>query len=202
MLAKSLSVFFLSTLIGAVRSDGIPIGECDFDLAAYTGGWYEIATSSNVANTIENGCDCPVAYYTLNSTFSGNIDVTNSCIKDGSFWTMQGWGKPATNPRASKGNLNVFFSNSQTGSRVMDAYNGNYAVVKTWRDEYNDYTYALVGGSKNTSWWFLSRSPWNNGTVFDDAMTVLDYYGYNTTDYRMAVQDCVFTGGHDGVTLS
>ena len=72
-----------------------PKGDCKFDLDSYTGGWFEVVSSYVVGQTLESGCICPVAYYTANKTYSDNIDVTNSCIRNGQYWKMPGYAYPA-----------------------------------------------------------------------------------------------------------
>lgn len=192
------SVLLLQIVSTSVFAFTVPHGACDVNVDAYTGGWFEIASSWNVANTIERGCECPVAYYSSNATNHDNLDVTNSCIRYGQFWKLQGNAFPVyEDGEKINGNLNVQFS----GGRTVPAPKGNYVILKTWTDEFGDYTNAVVGSNNNMNWWYLGRSPVNNETLLENALHTLQSYEYNVTDYRLAVQDCIFTGGHDGVNL-
>lgn len=174
-----------------------PKGDCDFDLSAYTGGWFEIASAYSVGQTFELGCICPVAYYSLNKTDSSYFDITNSCIRNGQFWKMQGYASPAA--VNSSGSYNVYLY----GSNVPPTYSGNYVVLKVWYDEFDDYTYALVGGNNRNNWWFISRSPSNenDGETLKKALKILRRWNYDVDNYTKPIQKCIFLGGHDGVNL-
>src|SRR5436190_11686432 len=95
----ALSAAFASTAFAFKTPNGV----CDFDADRFTGGWFELASSWNVANTIERGCECPVAVYTTNKVNMTQMDVTNSCLRYGQYWKMQGYTTPATPYSGSKG---------------------------------------------------------------------------------------------------
>lgn len=190
---KIISLVISGIALASANHFTAPNATCEFSADKYSGGWFELASSYDIANTIEKGCECPVAYYSANATNPDNIDVTNSCIRDGQFWKMQG----VAYPTDVDGQLNVrLFGGSTKSSQAA-----NYIVTKLWSDEFGDYEYALVGGNKENTWWFLGRSPMWNETVAGEAKAALEDMGYNVTSARVAVHDCIFLGGHDGVNL-
>ncbi len=191
------ALFTVLPIVKIVSAFEIPEGLCTVSLNKITGGWFELASSDYIGSTLEAGCKCPVAYYSTNKTNPDNIDVSNSCIRYGNFWKVQGYAAPAKS--GSKGNLHVTITTPY--SFPSNENSSNYNILKIWKDEYEDYTHALVGGDTENFWWLLGRSPWNNETVLQNSFHVLLSYGYNTTAYRTPEQDCVFLGGHDGVNL-
>lgn len=186
--------YSLAVLAKKTRSFSVPDGVCDFDIYPYTGGWYELATSATVSNTIEKDCICPVAYYTTNATDSSVIDVTNSCIRNGTFWSVTGNAYQSSTDE-SKGNLRV----SIPGSPSANETSANYIILKQWFTSDENETapqYTLVGGSDENHWWFIGRSPNWNKRIWRNARHVLKANEYNVTDFHKPEQSCHFLGRH------
>lgn len=170
----------------------LPDGVCSFNANRYTGGWYELATSAHVADTMEKDCNCPVAYYTTNTTNSNVIDLTNSCIRNGSFYSVHGNLYPAQKGTPG-GNLEVVLAGNGTATG-----NVNYIVLKQYFTNLESMApqYAIVGGNDENTWWWISRSPNWNDAVWNNVYYVLLANGYNVTDLHVPIQTCIFTGGH------
>lgn len=168
-----------------------PEGLCTFDVNTFTGGWFEIASSNNVSITIEAGCKCPVSYYTTVGD-SKNVSLTNSCIRNDQFWSVNGT-LAAPNGGKPQGGLFATIGNANATSTP------NYIVLKQWFTEKGTPTapqYALVGGSDENWWWLIGRSPLWNMDVWYNAVYVLQAHEYNITGYASADQSCQFIGGH------
>jgi lipocalin len=184
-----------------------PDGLCTFDLNSYTGGWYELASSAYIGETLESGCICPVAYYTTNDTSaSPSLDVTNSCIRNGNYYSVSGKihsasaGEPQGNLLVT---LNSTVTNSNNSKNGNESNKSNYIVLKLYyaQNKQNNDTpiapqYALVGGDIENYWWLLGRTPNWNDTIWNNANYVLQGNDYNVTAYRMPKQTCRFLGEH------
>lgn len=188
-------------LLSHVTAFTIPDGVCSFDVNAFTGGWYELASSYLVGTTIEAGCSCPVAYYTTNVTNANVLDITNSCIRNGRYYSVQGNAFPAPQGRPG-GNLRVELSGSQSNDTLP-----NYIILKQWftppsNGSSTDQTlnnapqFALVGGSNQNMWWFISRTPNFDTDIWYNANYVLQGNEYNITGFTVPSQTCQFLGGH------
>lgn len=197
-------IFVLLTLLWSTNAFVPPSGLCSFDLPSYTGGWYELNTADYVRNTIETDCDCPVAYYTLNSTNSSVLDVTNSCIRNGVFTSISGSASPVAGFPPSNLHVDITSTSEDRSFRANvptstdGATSPNYIVVQQWSSDDTSLApqYALVGGQTENLWWFLGRSPNTNVTIWNYAAHLLQGYGYNVTNYAISSQDCQFLGGH------
>ena len=180
---------------GKCQSFDVPSGICHFSLSSYTGGWYELATSHNVSQTIEVGCICSSVYYTTNTTDSSVLDLTNSCIRWGNYYSVSG--NAYSNLYDTDGSLFVNFTTWPFQNKKQDTQVPNYIILKT----YDDLGYALVGGNNENYWWLLSRSPNWNETVWNNARYVLLSNGYSVGNYSHTEQSCQFLGGHNDQNL-
>ena len=191
---------YLSLVLAAFVSPTLaftpPNGLCKFDSNSYTGGWYEIASSAYVGETLEAGCICPVAYYTTNETSGSILDLTNSCIRNGSNYVVSGQihAAPQGEPQ---GNLVVTLNSMPN---VSDDKNPNYIVLKLYYGQtqgtQGTLQLALIGGDTENYWWLLSRSPNWDDYVWYNANYLLQANYYNVTGFRVPEQTCQFLGGH------
>lgn len=191
------NLFALAFAIGSAKAAfEKPEGVCNISYPKYTGGWFELASSDFVSKTLERGCDCSTAYYTLNTTNSENIDVSNTCLRYGQFWRVSGYSLPVEGE--TEGSRHVVLNSGFPDTNLNVS---NYNIIKIWSDEYDDYTHALVGGDTENLWWLIGRSPNKNETILQNSFHVLLSHGYNITEYHEQNQYCKFIGGHEGVTL-
>jgi apolipoprotein D and lipocalin family protein len=109
------------------------------DLKEYLGTWYEVAS---FPQRFQAGCSNTQARYALRD--DGDIDVFNSCTKDGEAKSAQGRARvvePSTNAK-----LEVSF---------FGPFWGDYWII----DLADDYSHAVVGSPSRDALWILSRSP-------------------------------------------
>jgi len=194
MLFNAILIATIASFVAAQSTDGV----CTLSLPRYSGGWYELATSDFVANTLERDCICSAAYYTLNSTNSDNLDVTNSCIRksDGSYYSVTGHAYPSDKGQP-QGNLRVVIDQPSPPITSEGKENSaNYIAMRLWSDDSEDDRYSLVGSNYTNAWWLLSRSPNWNGTIWNSALHLLEAYDYNVTNWRKTEQTCLFLGTH------
>ena len=103
----------------------------------YLGVWYEIARYEHF---FEKGCSDVSATYTLRE--DGEIDVLNSCTKEGEITTAKGIAY-ATDESNSK--LKVSF---------FRPFYGDYQILMLGEN----YDYAVIGEPSREYFWILSRS--------------------------------------------
>ncbi len=166
-----------------------PRGLCEFSKDKFTGGWYQLATSKKLHETLDDGCICKTAFMTLNRTMSANLDITTSCARWGVF-------------DASHGSLHGDLEREQ-GTFYLDwigeANSGdllgqgpNFIVLKT----YHEMQHVLVGGPTPDHWWLLSRMPNWDQRIMNNARLLLLSHGYVVDAYHRDLQVCRFLGGH------
>ena len=113
------------------------------DLKKYIGKWYEIAA---FPQSFQKGCSCTSAQYSLKP--DGNIEVKNTCIKNGKPKTVIG--KAVVKDKTTNAKLSVQF---------FWPFSGKYWIIALAPD----YSYAVVGHPNRDYLWILSRKP-----VMDD----------------------------------
>jgi lipocalin len=191
-----LELFVIFTIF-IIAIFGQPEGVCHLDLAGYTGGWYELATSDFVASTLELDCICSSSYYTLTSADENILDVTNSCIhrSNDSFYSVTGNVFPAHFDEP-QGNLRAIINERNYNVTNVNTMEANYIVMKLWKTDSKDVRYSLIGSNSTNEWWLISRSPNWNETVWRTAAHLLQAYDYNLTDWQRTEQTCQFLGKH------
>ena len=113
------------------------------DLEKYLGKWYEIAA---FPQSFQKGCSCTSAVYGLRP--DGNIEVTNTCVKEGKI--KKAIGKAVVKDKKTNAKLSVQF---------FWPFSGKYWIIALAPD----YSYAVVGHPNRDYLWILSRKP-----VMDD----------------------------------
>ena len=113
------------------------------DINKYLGKWYEIAA---LPQRFEKGCSCTSAQYSLKP--NGDIEVKNTCLKDGKIKTVIG--KAVIKDKTTNAKLSVQF---------FWPFSGKYWIIALAPD----YSYAMVGHPNRDYLWILSRKP-----VMDD----------------------------------
>lgn len=109
------------------------------DLARYMGTWFEIAS---FPQRFQKGCTDSRAEYRVRS--DGDVEVMNSCLKDGKVDTVKG--KAWVKDKATNAKLKVSF---------FWPFRGDYWII----DLGKDYEFAVVSAPSRKYLWILSRTP-------------------------------------------
>lgn len=133
----------------------------ELNLHRYMGRWYEIARFNH---RFERGMDFVTAEYLMKE--NGKIDVINTGYRAGKYHTAHGQAK-LPDP-AEPGKLKVAF---------FLFFYSDYYVLEL--DE-KDYSYALVGSSKDKYLWILSRVPHLPSETLTELLTKARERGYDT----------------------
>lgn len=147
------------------RDTSQPIGVVtNLDLQRYLGKWYEIA---RFPNRFERDCAGVTAEYALNPDQS--IKVVNTCRK----------GSPNGPVEVAEGKAQVVAPGKLEVTFVpwLPFAKGDYWVLHIDRA----YSYAVVGEPSGKTGWILARGPVLSPAKYDQAMSVLQSMGYDTT---------------------
>lgn len=141
------------------------------DLNRYLGTWYEVARFDSF---FERGCVGVQAIYARGE--GSDIQVTNVCRKgtlDGQRKEVKGkaWVPDAAVP----GKMKVQF---------FWPFSGDYWVLEVG----DNYEYAVVGDSKKSNCWILSRTTTLSSEVYAGIVDRLKGRGYDTTKLMKVLQ--------------
>jgi len=109
------------------------------DLGRYMGTWFEIAS---FPQRFQKGCTDSRAEYRVRT--DGDVEVLNSCLRDGKVDTARG--KAWVMDKATNAKLKVSF---------FWPFRGDYWIIELGRD----YEYAVVSAPSRKYLWILSRTP-------------------------------------------
>jgi apolipoprotein D and lipocalin family protein len=109
------------------------------DLSRYIGRWYEIAS---FPQWFQKGCTDSRAEYRIRP--DGDVEVMNSCLRDGKVDTAKGKAWVVDNATNAKLNVSFFWP-----------FRGDYWII----DLGKDYEYAVVSAPSMKYLWILSRTP-------------------------------------------
>ncbi len=109
------------------------------DLGRYMGTWFEIAS---FPQRFQKGCTDSRAEYRVRT--DGDVEVLNSCLRDGKVDTAKG--KAWVMDKATNAKLKVSF---------FCPFRGDYWIIELGRD----YEYAVVSAPSRKYLWILSRTP-------------------------------------------
>ncbi len=109
------------------------------DLGRYVGRWYEIAS---FPQRFQKGCSDSRAEYRILP--DGNVEVLNSCLKDGKVDTAKGRAWVVDTKTNAKLKVSFFWP-----------FRGDYWII----DLEKDYEYAVVSAPSMKYLWILSRTP-------------------------------------------
>ena len=109
------------------------------DLSRYMGTWFEIAS---FPQRFQKGCTDSRAEYRVLP--DGDVEVLNSCLKDGKVDTAKG--KAWVMDKTTNAKLKVSF---------FWPFRGDYWIIELGRD----YEYAVVSAPSRKYLWILSRTP-------------------------------------------
>ena len=109
------------------------------DLARYMGTWFEIAS---FPQRFQKGCTDSRAEYRVRT--DGDVEVLNSCLRDGKVDTAKG--KAWVKDKTTNAKLKVSF---------FWPFRGDYWIIELGKD----YEYAVVSAPTRKYLWILSRTP-------------------------------------------
>ncbi|KAI9099913.1 Calycin-like protein [Phlyctochytrium arcticum] len=156
----------------------VPPSIKSLDLEKYQGTWYEIGTTNFVRNTIERGCDCVTAEYSLN--YDNETETVTPSLWSRTNDKKHSAKKYHDSATAEVKSINVLNTCYNTTEQAYSIANGtavpvggkekpgelqvnfpqsrqetgaNYVVTKIW----GDYEQVLVGGQCYRYMWILAR---------------------------------------------
>jgi len=140
-----------------------------FDLKAYTGGWYEIATSPTSRETFERNCSCTHAQYT--PLPSGFIQVNNTCsVNSLNSNCQKAVGRAVVN-ETNPSKLSVSFGGP---------FDAPYWIIVASPIVNNQYQYAVVWSCTQIAFtvvefaWILSRNSIIDNSLYNDLTNQLN----------------------------
>ncbi len=131
------------------------------EIEKYLGVWYEIARYEHF---FEKGCSDVNATYSLRD--DGEIDVLNSCTKEGEITTAKGVAY-ATDESNSK--LKVSF---------FRPFYGDYQILMLGKN----YEYAVIGEPSREYFWILSRSKKLDEQSTQKILSTMPSLGYDAKE--------------------
>jgi apolipoprotein D and lipocalin family protein len=129
------------------------------DLTRYIGRWYEIAS---FPQQFQKGCTDSRAEYRIRP--DGDVDVLNSCLRDGKVDTAKG--KAWLVDKATNAKLKVSF---------FWPFRGDYWIIELGKD----YEYAVVSAPSMKYLWILSRTPQMDEQCYQELITRLKDRGFD-----------------------
>jgi len=138
------------------------------DLARYLGTWYEIASFPQY---FQKGCTGSRAEYRLRD--DGDIEVLNSCLRDGKTDTAKG--KAWVVDKTTNAKLKVSF---------LWPFRGDYWIIDLGRD----YEYAVVSAPSRKYLWILSRTPKMEETTYREIVGRLQDRGFDLAKLKRTEQ--------------
>ncbi len=144
------------------------------DLTRYAGTWYEIGS---FPQGFQRGCKCVSANY--RPLANGQIEVVNTCLKDGVDRSVTGRARVIDSETNAK--LQVRF-----GIPIfLPTFSGNYWVIGLDPE----YRYAVVSNRDGSSLWILSRTRQLEPALLDEALNVAKMNGLDLGDLVLGTQD-------------
>jgi apolipoprotein D and lipocalin family protein len=138
------------------------------DLKRYAGRWYEIAS---FPQRFQKGCVDSRADYRLRD--DGNIDVVNSCLKEGTLDIARG--KAWVADRTSNAKLKVSF---------FWPFRGDYWVIELGKE----YDYAVVSAPSRKYLWILAREPKMDAELYAAIVGRLKDRGFDVSRLQSTYQ--------------
>jgi len=138
------------------------------DLSRYLGTWHEIASFPQY---FQKGCTGSRAEYRLRD--DGDIEVLNSCLRDGKTDTAKG--KAWVVDKTTNAKLKVSF---------LWPFRGDYWIIDLGRD----YEYAVVSAPSRKYLWILSRTPKMEETTYREIVGRLQDRGFDLAKLKRTEQ--------------
>jgi len=138
------------------------------DLSRYIGRWYEIAS---FPQQFQKGCIDSRAEYRIRP--DGDVEVLNSCLRDGKVDTAKG--KAWVVDKTTNAKLKVSF---------FWPFRGDYWII----DLGKDYEYAVVSAPSMKYLWILSRTPQMNEQCYQGIVMRLKDRGFDVAKLNRTPQ--------------
>jgi len=162
---KMLLSCSFALLLAACASAGPPPAPLEtvpqVDLARYLGTWYEVAS---FPQRFQKGCTDSRAEYRIRP--DGDVEVLNSCLRDGKVDTAKG--KAWVVDKTTNAKLKVSF---------FWPFRGDYWII----DLGKDYEYAVVSAPSRKYLWILSQTPQLDETRYREIVGRLKDKGFDVT---------------------
>src|SRR5512135_3757177 len=129
------------------------------DLSRYIGTWYEIAS---FPQRFQKGCTDSRAEYRIRP--DGDVDVLNSCLRNGKVDTAKGRAWVVDKVTNAKLKVSFFWP-----------FRGDYWII----DLGKDYEYAVVAAPSMNYLWILSRTPQMNEQRYQEIVARLKDRGFD-----------------------
>jgi len=129
------------------------------DLSRYIGRWYEIAS---FPQWFQKGCTDSRAEYRIRP--DGDVEVLNSCLRDGKVDTAKGKAWVVDNATNAKLKVTFFWP-----------FRGDYWII----DLGKDYEHAVVSAPSMNYLWILSRTPQMNEQRYQEIVARLKDRGFD-----------------------
>jgi apolipoprotein D and lipocalin family protein len=139
------------------------------DIEKYLGKWYEIAA---FPQSFEKGCICTTVEYKLMD--DGNIEVKNTCIKDGKVKETIGIASVDDKKTNSKLDVSFFWP-----------FNGKYWIIALAPD----YSYTVVGHPNRKYLWILNRKPKMDNMTYNHLVLMTAGKGFDIRKLVKTVQE-------------
>jgi len=138
------------------------------DLSRYIGRWYEIAS---FPQQFQKGCIDSRAEYRIRP--DGDVEVLNSCLRDGKVDTAKGkaWVVDKT-------------TNAKLKASFFWPFRGDYWII----DLGKDYEYAVVSAPSMKYLWILSRTPQMNEQCYQGIVMRLKDRGFDVAKLNRTPQ--------------
>lgn len=168
VISALISMLLLTACANSGTGQAPPQTVGHVDLERYQGTWYELA---RLPMYFQRDCLQSEAHYTLQA--DGEVGVLNRCRdKNGEWQEARGTAKPQQKGVTDK--LSVSF----VQSTLLSAFaKGDYWII--YLD--HDYRTAVVGDSKLSYLWLLSREPEVDQDTLNEMLLAARKQGYDTS---------------------
>jgi apolipoprotein D and lipocalin family protein len=163
-----VTMFFAACAIDGRQSPPLEVVPA-IDLARYCGRWYEIAS---FPQPFQKGCTDSRAEYRLRP--DGEVEVLNSCLRDGKVDTAKGRAWVVDKTTNAKLKVSFFWP-----------FRGDYWII----DLGKDYEYAVVSAPSMKYLWILSRTPQMDEQRYQEIVSRLKERGFDVARLNRTPQE-------------
>ena len=177
LVTASLLVASLATASPAPPLEVVP----QLDLKRYAGRWYEIAS---FPQRFQKGCIDSRADYRLRD--DGEIEVVNSCLKDGKIDIARGraWAPAKVDAHRRRAWVADRSTNAKLKVSFFWPFRGDYWVIELG----TEYEYAVVSAPGRRYLWILSRGPTMDAELYAAIVGRLKDRGFDVSRLQSTYQ--------------
>ncbi len=144
------------------------------DLQKYAGTWFEIGS---IPQIFQLGCKCTYAQYGVRA--DGDIDVKNTCFRNGKERSVSG--RARVIDKQSNAKIQVRFGMPF----YLPTRSGNYWVIGLD----SQYRYSVVSNRDGSTLWILSRTRELDPVLLDEAMKIAESNGLDLSKLELGTQE-------------